>query len=94
MSYQIMAGLATFALVFLRGFQQKNVHGNHYLAAFGTSYCQAVADVLVIYYVAKHGWEIFPYTSTGAAFGIVSAMWLHNRTFNKKVKQDVEEYGQ
>ena len=81
----LIAGCVTFLYVFLRGFQQKNIHGNHYIAAFTTSICMNAADLGVIYLVVKNGWEVFPYTAVGAGLGIVTAMWLHGRTIGKSV---------
>ena len=75
----IIAGLATFCMVFLRGFQQKNVHGNHYYLAGLTSAAMCVADATVVIYLVKGGWEVLPYTITGGVIGILFSMWIHDR---------------
>lgn len=84
-----MAGIATFSMVFLRGFQQKNVHGNHYFLAGITSFVQAAVDIAVITFIAHHGWDVFPYTATGAVTGILAAMYIHGRLTRGLRKQGV-----
>jgi hypothetical protein len=46
--HQMQVFAITFATVFLRGFQHKNVIGNHIRAVIVTSYLMAVCDVLFI----------------------------------------------
>jgi hypothetical protein len=74
---------ASFAAVFLKGFQHQNVIGGKYVAAFFFSYMMSAADVVVIYFVAKTGWDSMIPVGTGASLGIVSSMllyrWLHTK---------------
>ncbi len=77
------AGLGTFVAVFLKGFQHKNVIANMYSNTFVTSYLMAFVDVLLIGLIARATWDIAFASGTGAAIGMVSAMWLHNRLFAK-----------
>ena len=73
--------LIAFVGTFLRGFQHKNVIGNHYRAAFFTSYLMAAFDVLSVTLTVYGGLWMIPFVGTGAAVGIVLAMHLHSRLF-------------
>lgn len=70
---------ATFGAVFLKGFQHKNVIHNRYKWIALTSYLMSAADVVVIGLVAKYGWSLAFWNGTGAAMGMLLAVWLHNR---------------
>lgn len=74
----------TFVSVGLKGFQHKNVIANLYLHTFLTSYGMAFMDVLLIGLIAKSGWSIAFASGTGAALGMVVAMWLHNKMLGGK----------
>lgn len=76
---ELATALATFAAVFLKGFQHKNVIHNRYKWIAITSYLMAAADVVVIGLVAKYGWALALWNGTGAAAGMLLAVWLHNR---------------
>ena len=83
-----MTHLALFAsaffTVFLLGFQQKNVHGGHSLAAAITSFGIGIAQIFL--------WRLVPHadagqiaaTLAGGPTGIVAAMWLHPRVMNRR----------
>ena len=71
--------LATFALVFLRGIQQQNVIGGHYLAAAITPYAIACAEVASVLLVVSTGWTAIPWVGTGGALGVTAAMWSHRK---------------
>lgn len=75
--------LASFIMVFLKGFQHQNVIGGHYKLAFIFSYLMAIADITVVSLVVAKGWSIAAPSGTGAAFGIVISMWLHRRYVSK-----------
>lgn len=75
--------LVSFCSVFLKGFQHKNVIGNHLKSVFGTSYAMAAFDVLSIALIVKGGWTIAFSSGTGAAFGMIAAIKLHDRLFGK-----------
>lgn len=79
-----LSALVSFGLVFLKGFQQKNVIGHHVKAAFATSYLMAVLDVGAVMIVVKGGVWIALSAGLGASLGMVSAMVLHGRLFRKK----------
>lgn len=71
--------LATFALVFLRAWQQQNVIHGHYVMAAITPYAIAVAEVASVLWVVSVGWSSIPWVGTGGAMGVVSAMYVHRR---------------
>ena len=80
---------ATFALVALRAFQQKNVVGGHFVAAAMTSYLMAAADIGVVLSVVKYGWDAVPWIGTGGAVGVTTAMYLHGRIFKHASVREV-----
>jgi hypothetical protein len=71
--------LASFVTVFMRGFQHKNVIGGHKKLAFTTSYFIAAGEALCITLIVKGGWIIILTSGTGAAFGIITSMYVHDR---------------
>jgi len=71
--------IATFFLVFLRAIQQQNVIGGHYYMAAITSYSMAIAEVTLIYWVAKTGFSAVLWVGTGGAFGVTLAMFSHRK---------------
>lgn len=77
------AFISAFVLVLGRAFQQKNVMHDLYIPAFFTSFIMAGADVGIILSGVEHGWEIVPAIGFGGAFGVVTAMYTHNRIFKK-----------
>lgn len=82
--WQMLIGFVVSLIgVGLKGFQQKNVIGNHYKLAFGTSYLLAIAEVLSIGLIVKNGWIMILPVGTGAAIGMVCAMKLHNHLMKK-----------
>jgi hypothetical protein len=83
---QMLLGfVVSLTSVGLKGFQHKNVIGDHYKLVFFTSYLMAVMDVAWIGLVATNGWAMAVPMGTGAACGMVGAMLLHKR-FVKKVE--------
>lgn len=76
--------LAMFGVVFLKGFQQKNVIGGHRKSAFLTSYAIAFFEVAIVMLIVKGGWAITLSSGTGGGLGIVCAMTFHDKIFNKK----------
>lgn len=77
------AFITTLISVGLKGFQHKNVIGNHYRLVFITSYLMAVADVLIIGIIVRGGWIICFASGSGAAIGMIISIWLHNKYVNK-----------
>lgn len=80
----LLAGVASFIAVFLKGFQQKNVAGSHYRLAICTSYAMALADVLVVSIIVKNGWSVALPSGTGAALGVILSMWTHDKWIGKQ----------
>lgn len=83
----LLSILASFVGVFLKGFQHKNVIGNHVRSVFFTSYLMAIFDVLSVSLIIVGGWPIALTSGTGAAFGMVAAIKLHDRLFTKGLKK-------
>ena len=79
----LLAGIATFVTVFLKGFQHKNVIGGHLRLTFITSYAMAIADVVLVNLIVKTGWEVAFYCGTGAATGMVLSMLAHDKWVKK-----------
>ncbi len=78
----LLSTAVSFLSVALKGFQHKNVIGGHMWAVFVTSYLIAAFDVAAISLIVKGGWPIAFTSGTGAAFGMVFAIKLHDRVFN------------
>lgn len=85
---EIIAGLAWFAFVFFKAFQQKNVAFDHYKWIIPISYCMSATEIAVISIVsikAVNATEILQMlpmvfaVGTGGGLGAIAAMWLHNR---------------
>lgn len=74
-----LALIISFIAVGLRGFQQKNVNGDHIKLVFFTSYAITGMEMVSIGLVVHNGWAIAVPAATGAAFGMVFSMWLHQR---------------
>lgn len=69
--------LSAFFTVFLLGFQQKNVHGEHYLAAVVTSVGIGVCQIFLWRLVPDANASQILATLCGGPVGIVAAMRLH-----------------
>lgn len=80
----VVSLIVSFIAVFLKGFQHKNVIGNHLKTVFVTSYAMAFFDVATISLVIKGGWTIAFTAGTGAAFGMIAAIKFHDRIFKYK----------
>lgn len=77
----ITSVVISFIAIALRGFQQKNVIGNHLKSVFVTSYLIAGFEVIAVSLVVAGGWTIAFTAGTGAAFGMVFAIKLHDKIF-------------
>tara|TARA_R110000851_G_scaffold133381_3_gene268210 strand:- start:11408 stop:11653 length:246 start_codon:yes stop_codon:yes gene_type:complete len=75
---------ASFGVVFLKAFQQKNVMRNKYkmipLATFG----MAVSEVFLVIGVVEYGasWTSVINIFIGGTLGCWSGMYTHNKLFN------------
>lgn len=82
--HAILFFLATFAQVFLLGFQSRNVNSGKYAAAAATSFLIGVAQLFVVRgLVLSSAWDAFCLTSVAGPAGIVSAMMVHRKIFNR-----------
>ncbi len=79
----------SFIAVSLKGFQHKNVIGTHLKSVFFTSYLMAAFDVAAVSIIVKGGWPIAFTSGTGAAFGMIFAIKLHDRLFKTKESETV-----
>ncbi|KVW92637.1 hypothetical protein [Thiobacillus denitrificans] len=70
---------SAFFTVFLLGFQQKNVHGKHYIAAIVTSLGIGSAQIFLWQLIPDANATQIAATLMGGPIGIVSAMYLHPR---------------
>lgn len=79
---------ATFAFIFLKAFQQRNVAFNNYIAVFPTSIGMAAMEVFTVTKVAANGWTLPVVLAIGSAAGTgaLAAMLLHNKLFKKDLK--------
>lgn len=75
---------SAFSTVFLLGFQQKNVHGEHYLAAVVTSLGIGTAQIFLWRLVPDANSGQIAATLAGGPLGIIAAMYLHPRLMRKK----------
>ena len=75
MGIHITLFLSSFVTVFLLGAQQKNVHGNHYLAAIITSFGIGGAQIFLWRLVPDANATQICATLLGGPVGIVTAMW-------------------
>lgn len=82
----VISVFVSFVAVFLKGFQHKNVIGNHIKTVFITSYAMACFDVIAVTLIIKGGLVIAITSGTGAAFGMVCAIILHDKLFKGKDK--------
>lgn len=74
----------SFTSVALKGFQHKNVIGSHFRSIFFTSYLMAAFDVWAVTLIVRGGWPIAITSGTGAAFGMLFAVKLHDKIFGKE----------
>lgn len=80
----LAAFLAAYVTILLKVFQQKNVVGNHYRAAFGTSLLLSTAEAAVVLLVVHEGIAVVWATALGAALGCLTGMRLHSRFMRRK----------
>lgn len=76
--------LSAFFTVFLLGFQQKNVHGEHYLAAVITSVGIGSAQIFLWRLIPDANMGQIAATLAGGPVGIIAAMWAHPRLMRNK----------
>jgi hypothetical protein len=85
--HYLIASAVSFLAIGLKGFQQKNVIGNHRRAVFLTSYAMAVTDVYLIDLITQHGMDIALASGTGAALGMLFSMFLHDKVMLHSTKK-------
>lgn len=75
---------ATFASVFLSGFQHMNVNGRHYKMIFVTSCAMDFFKVAVVTLVVSAGIKVAIFSGTAAGLGMVLSVRFHDRIFKSK----------
>ena len=73
----------SFVSCFFKGFQHKNVIGNHVKLVFWTSYLMAAFDVIAVALIVKGGWPIALSAGFGASLGMAVAIKFHDRIFGR-----------
>ena len=74
-----MAFAASFAFIFLRALQQRNVVHDNYWWVVPTSLAMAATEAVVIVNIARQGWH-FPLVlsvGVGSGLGCITAMVFH-----------------
>ncbi len=82
---QFIISLCTVAL---KGFQYKNVQGNHYKLVGITSFLMAAGDVISVGLIVHNGWLSIIPAGAGAAIGMLGSMWIHSRLIPTKTNYD------
>lgn len=75
---------SSFVTVFLLGAQQKNVQGNHYLAAAITSLGIGSAQIFLWRLIPSADMSQIAATLAGGPVGIIAAMWAHPRLMRRR----------
>ena len=83
----LTALFACFCVVALRAFQQQNVIHRCYKLAVVTSYMLAFADIAIVLSVVSYGWAAALWIGTGGALGVVFAMYVHAKYFQKHLEK-------
>lgn len=82
----VVSVIVSFISVALKGFQHKNVIGNHLNSVFYTSVLMGMFDWAAVTLIIKGGWPIAITSGIGAGFGMLASIKLHDKLFKKEVK--------
>lgn len=79
----VLTFAASFAFIFLKAFQQRNVTFDNYRWVVPTSILMASTEVFVIANIAHKGWQPFLVLmiGLGSGLGAIAAMFAHRRIF-------------
>lgn len=77
--------VVSFLSCFLKGFQHKNVIGNHIKSIFFTSWVMAAFDVAAVTLIVRGGWPIAISAGFGASCGMIVAIMFHNKIFGGRI---------
>lgn len=80
----VLSIIISFAGVFLKGFQLKNIMGKHYKTLALVSYLIAAFEVATISIIIQGGWWTALSAGTGGALGMLTSIFVHERVFKKK----------
>lgn len=79
----MLSACVSFIACLLKGFQHKNVIGNHLKSVYFTSYAMAMFDVASIYIVVSSHWSVMFSAGFGASAGMIVAIKFHDRLFGQ-----------
>lgn len=77
---------SSFTLVFLLGFQSKNVQSSRYWAAIGTSFGISLANFMFVKFAATGGLLPFAICAAGGCIGIAASIWVGDNVFRKRTE--------
>lgn len=80
----LIAFCVSLVAVGLRGFQHKNVIGNHRKLVFVTSFAMSIFEVASVGVIVKNGWDVAIPLGLGSGCGMLISMWMHDRLVKKK----------
>lgn len=84
----VVTAIAAMAIsTFLRGFQNKNVHGGHTKMAAMFGFFMALLDITVVAMVVHSGVFIAFFAAIGSSIGWVSSMKLHPVIMKKYIAE-------
>lgn len=75
--------IVMFVYVFLKGFQHQAVIGAKYATSFVLSYLMAACAVVEVTLTVQVGYASILPMGTGAAFGIVTSIYIYRRLHGK-----------
>ena len=78
--------ISSFVLVTLFGLQSKNVQHSRYLAAFFVSIGISASNFIFVKYAASGSYDVMVATASGGAFGIVTAIYIHDKVVSRDRK--------
>ncbi len=79
----LISAFVSFMACFLKGFQHKNVIGNHVKSVYFVSWVMAAFDVASVTLIVRGGWPIGISSGFGASLGMVIAIKFHDRIFRR-----------
>lgn len=79
MTVYVASFLCTFLAVALKGYQHKNVIGNHIKSVCVVAYLMYVFDVLAVTLIVKNNWYVVFTSAIGASLGMYCSIHLHKK---------------
>jgi hypothetical protein len=79
MKVYLASFICTFLAVALKGYQHKNVIGNHIKSVCFVAYLMYVFDVLAVTLIVKNNWWVVFTSAFGASLGMYVSIKLHTK---------------